>query len=290
MQNEILIIYHNNCWDGMAAAYAAQKVFKENADYLAMNYSDPLPIFNKYTKVYILDYSFKLPQMIQILENNPQVHFVNIDHHSGALELKILQNKYWNFVFKYDEDESGATLSWLYFNSFPSVRFEPPLFYKYIKDRDLWRFELNNSKEVNAFIRSKPKNFSSCEELEQKIKNSIENVIISGECILQYDKTLIEEAIKNVHFVDLLGYIIPVVNSSQFFSEIAEQLYIKYNTPFAAVYFNRTDGKRQWSLRSPKSFNVCEEIAKKKGGSGHPQSSGFEEDCSIPIKIIDFNK
>lgn len=47
--------------------------------------------------------------------------------------------------------------------------------------------------------------------------------------------------------------------------------------PFGACYFDRQDGKRQWSLRSRDGGADVSEIAKRHGGGGHAQAAGFEE-------------
>jgi nanoRNase/pAp phosphatase (c-di-AMP/oligoRNAs hydrolase) len=71
-------------------------------------------------------------------------------------------------------------------------------------------------------------------------------------------------------------YRVPIVNATVLFSEIAGEL--AQGHPFAAVYFDRPDGKRQWSLRSaPEGLDVAE-IAKAHGGGGHTHAAGFEEE------------
>ena len=50
--------------------------------------------------------------------------------------------------------------------------------------------------------------------------------------------------------------------------------------PFGACYFDRGDGKRQWSLRSRDGAVDVAKVAKRHGGGGHRNAAGFEE--SIP--------
>ena len=47
--------------------------------------------------------------------------------------------------------------------------------------------------------------------------------------------------------------------------------------PFGACYFDRQDGKRQWSLRSTDNGVDVSEIARKRGGGGHKHAAGFTE-------------
>ena len=46
--------------------------------------------------------------------------------------------------------------------------------------------------------------------------------------------------------------------------------------PFVGSYFEDANGTRRWSLRSRPDFDVSE-VAKKLGGGGHRQASGFRE-------------
>jgi nanoRNase/pAp phosphatase (c-di-AMP/oligoRNAs hydrolase) len=70
-------------------------------------------------------------------------------------------------------------------------------------------------------------------------------------------------------------YVVPVVNASCNVSEVCNALLEKHpESKFAAAYADMSDGRRSWSLRSRKDFDSSE-IAKRFGGGGHPQSSGF---------------
>ena len=69
--------------------------------------------------------------------------------------------------------------------------------------------------------------------------------------------------------------VVPGVNASIHMSEVPEEL-LKRNphVRFAAYYFDRADGKRQWGLRSVGDFDVSE-VAKTLGGGGHKNAAGF---------------
>ena len=54
------------------------------------------------------------------------------------------------------------------------------------------------------------------------------------------------------------------------------------DAPFVGAYYEDADGVRRWSLRSRKSFDVSD-VAKKLGGGGHPQASGFREPATTPL-------
>jgi hypothetical protein len=85
----------------------------------------------------------------------------------------------------------------------------------------------------------------------------------------------IELAIKHAALVNLAGYRVYAVNSTVNFSEVAGELAKK--GPFGVVWFVRSDGKYQYSLRSEGDFDVSA-IAKSFGGGGHKNAAGFEAD------------
>jgi nanoRNase/pAp phosphatase (c-di-AMP/oligoRNAs hydrolase) len=66
-----------------------------------------------------------------------------------------------------------------------------------------------------------------------------------------------------------------VVNATCLFSEIAGEL--AQDEQFAACYFDRRDGKRQWSLRSDDNGLDVSAIAKAHSGGGHYHAAGFEQ-------------
>lgn len=290
-KNKTLVIYHKNCWDGMGSAYSAWCKFGNQADYLPMNYSQPIPDFINYDEVYILDYSFKLPDMRYILSTYPDIKFINLDHHEASLILKELLS-FNNFTYIYDKKESGATLTWMYFHpEFNKMIGERniPLLLEYIRDRDLWKFEMPNSRAISAYMRRFKHTFSDISLLVANIvKDSpiFGRIVQKGNDLLEYNSTLIDEALDKVHFIELGDYKVPAVNSSSFFSEICEALHMKYNSPFAVCYFNRSDGKRQWSLRSKPEFNLLIDLKCDLKIGGHPNSCGAEEDLNNPIKLV----
>jgi nanoRNase/pAp phosphatase (c-di-AMP/oligoRNAs hydrolase) len=51
--------------------------------------------------------------------------------------------------------------------------------------------------------------------------------------------------------------------------------------PFAAAYYDTLDGHRSWSLRSVGDFDVAA-LAKRWGGGGHKNASGFTESEFVP--------
>src|ERR1700752_2407972 len=87
-----LVIYHANCIDGFASAWAfhtLQEKECEKVEYVAMNYGDSLKIENLATlvgwDVYILDFSFPRQMIVDIASYAKSV--LILDHHKTAREI-----------------------------------------------------------------------------------------------------------------------------------------------------------------------------------------------------------
>src|SRR6185369_10325551 len=102
---------------------------------------DPVPDGLEHKEIYIVDYSYKKPDLDALCAHNKSV--VVIDHHETAKEAveSFKQN-----IF--DMDHSGAVLAWMYFH--PNT--EVPKLLLYIEDHDLWRFKMENNREFGAAL------------------------------------------------------------------------------------------------------------------------------------------
>lgn len=270
-----VILYHGNCFDGFGAAWVAWRRHKDEAVYLPCIYGAPLPTIPNpdSADAVMVDYSQKRPEMEKLRARVRSL--VVLDHHATAeKELEGFPGATFNL------NKSGAQLAWNYF--FPLERTPLPLV-DYIADRDLWRFELPGSKEINAVVGATEFTFEAYEDLSNFLLLRPSNVIALGAAILQQNAIHVQRMTEQVQWATIGGYEgVPVVNASVLFSEVASALLTEFpEAPFAAYYVDRADGVRQWGLRSSKDFDVSV-VAKKLGGGGHPQAAGF----STPIKQI----
>src|SRR3989344_2855417 len=106
---KIVVLYHSKCHDGFASAFAAWKRFGDKADYLGINHNDPIPkgLYGK--DIYLLDFSYEVPDTKKLLEISHSL--TCIDHHeSVATSTKMAQH------YSYAKNHSGAVLSWKYFH------------------------------------------------------------------------------------------------------------------------------------------------------------------------------
>jgi oligoribonuclease NrnB/cAMP/cGMP phosphodiesterase (DHH superfamily) len=140
---------------------------------------------------------------------------------------------------------------------------------RYIEDRDLWRFELPHSKEINAALSSYPRDFAVWDQLENK---KIEELILEGTAILRYQTQLVDFLAKEAEEVDIAGHKVLSINSPVLQSELGNRL--AQGHPFGAVWYDQK-GKRKYSLRSAADGVDVSEVAKQYGGGGHKAASGF---------------
>lgn len=281
-----VVLYHGNCFDGMASAWAAWKKLGDDAEYRAVNYGGSIPAFAKdndelkTVNLYIVDFSFNRELLLNFKSNVNEL--VVLDHHKTA--QKDLEGL--DFCI-FDTEKSGARLTWEYFHAqqnFSVLSHQEeydhniPKLIQYVEDRDLWRFKLPYSHEINAYIQSFPMDVGSYEHISENLEMGFEQCIAEGSAIERYKNTMVETQAKAAKYLIIGGYSIPVVNSSILFSEVGNYLCQHDKmAPFAAYYVDRADGKRQWGLRSIGDFDVSR-VAKKYGGGGHKNAAGFITD------------
>jgi len=261
-----LCIYHKNCADGFGAALAVKVYCDEmgySCEFLAAQYGDDVPdVTDK--DVLIVDFSY--PRDILITLKEQAKSLLVIDHHKSAMEA-LDGLDYCVFDMNY----SGAVLTWQ--TLFPNKAV--PLLLSYIQDRDLWQWQLIDSKAVSAALLTLAKTF----ELWQPYlaDELVSELIVKGNAIVDYQNQQLARTPKGdkVPMAKIGGYTVPCVNSTHLISEMGEIL--AQGHPFAALYFDRSD-KRIYSLRSAKDGIDVAQVAQQYGGGGHFHAAGFAVD------------
>jgi oligoribonuclease NrnB/cAMP/cGMP phosphodiesterase (DHH superfamily) len=259
------VIYHGSCDDGFGAAWSAWKLLGERAQYWPAQHGEPVPELPDSSVLALVDFCYPRPVIDQLAERLRGL--IILDHHVTA------QADMQGLPFAvFDMDRSGAHLSWNFFH--PS---EPlPELLAYVEDKDLWHFRLPQSKEVTAALRSYPMEFAVWEAFR------VEQLKVEGVALLRLQDQQVEAHCKRMRWETLGGHRVPVVNASDYRSEIANRLCTLHpQAAFAAAYFDTQDGHRSWSLRSVGEFNVAA-VAKRWGGGGHKNASGFTEAQPVP--------
>ena len=291
-----LVIYHGGgCIDGFTAAWAAWKLFgSHDTEYRPASYDGPIGSevaieMVKDRDVYIVDFSYARDTMLLMAEYAETLHVY--DHHKTAQEaLKGLS------FATFDMDRSGAGLTWDSLHRdrhvHPDAR---PWLVDYVEDRDLWRFKLPQSKEVNAWLGVAPrlveKDDRSDDERYDYEKSfalwdalcgaPVGYVAEKGKTVLFCEERFTENMARYARDVDFEGHRVPIVNTPYLnMSEVVGNLAEK--APFAVGWYQRADGRFSYSLRSRNEGVDVSEIAKKYGGGGHRNASGFVLEEMLP--------
>ena len=263
-----LCIYHGNCADGFGAAWVFKKFAGREFDFHAGVYQDPPPDCTG-RDVYLVDFSYKRPIVEKMLTKATRV--VLIDHHKSALDdlWELYAAKPPRIEHLTSLEHSGAVLAWQWFNGTNDS--EMPQLLRHIEDRDLWRFALARTREIQANVFSYPYDFDVWDEL---MKADLQKLADQGAAIERKHFKDISELTKVVtREFTIGGYTVPVANLPYTLTSDAGHALAK-GKPFAGCYWDTPQG-RCFSLRSQDGGLDVSEIAKQYGGGGHRNASGF---------------
>ena len=146
-----------------------------------------------------------------------------------------------------------------------------------MEDRDLWRFKLPYTKEIFAWMQSWPMSFYRWDVCAQMLDTQFERVLDQAMSIKRFKDAEVHKMVREAELSTVCGRpLIPAVNASCFFSDVADELLKEHpEAPFAAYWYDRADGKRHWGLRSDDNREDVAVIAKAYGGGGHRNAAGF---------------
>lgn len=261
---KILVLYHDDA-DGFGAAYALWHYYTKErglpVEFIPVQYKQPIPkeAVNEYHDiVYIVDFCYEG----SVIDTIPSRRVVVIDHHKSSTGVVLARPG-----CVHDVNHSGCVLTWTYL--YPNQEEPVPELLSYIEDRDLWKWELPWSREVNLFLSTVPKEFSEWD------KFNVVSAAKSGMPMIEYKTHLVERNTETVGCVCLGAFHVPCVNATVNVNEVAEKLLEKYpQAPFVAVYSDEGNGLRAFALRSRGQVDVSL-VAEQFGGGGHAKAAGF---------------
>ena len=283
-----ICIYHGNCADGFGAAWAVRHALGDaDVEYFPGVYQEEPPDVTG-RDVILVDFSYKRPVLEGMMAKANTV--LILDHHKTAAEEldgfpRPREN--WDMHTAYagapgcshvgvlfDMERSGAMMAWDYFH--PGKK--PPQLLRHIQDRDLWRFELEGTREIQAAVFSYPYDFEIWDMMLNPTFGGegqmIESLFNAGEAIERKHFKDIDELVDvTMRRMDIGGYNVPVANLPYTLASDAGHKMAE-GEPFAACYWD-TPGGRVFSLRSTDDGLDVSEIAKKYGGGGHRSAAGF---------------
>lgn len=309
-----IVIYHDHCTDGFAAAFAAWTVLTKNAHYEPMSYGQhedvPAYLDNKYggldRVIYILDFSIPKDQTMRLISESKRL--VWLDHHKTAFEMwhptertKLIQREVMDQInpvccdILLDNNKSGALLAWEHFHPGAPV----PYLIQCVDDRDRWQFKLQDSKAIHASLQMR-KPWSFTQWMGLATLDGVDVLAREGEVLLEYQEQQVKHASNGPAKVRIapglidseLSYKSPwlwskdnrcyvsglATNTPVHMSEVGHELANASGT-FGMVWYvhNSDPTSARVSLRSNGDYDVSA-IAKAFGGGGHKNAAGFNID------------
>lgn len=275
-----ICIYHGNCADGFGAAWAIREKW-EDCEFIPGFYGkEPPNVFAK--NVLMVDFSYKKNVIDKMARSAESITI--IDHHKSA-EAELGGYPRFSGSYKgvnisgdkvrvwFDMEQSGATMAW----KFAHDKKVPKLL-RYVEDRDLWRFEMADSKAMSQYVFSYPYDFEVWSDMVSRAEDytGLSSMFREGAAIerkhMKDVRELVEQTARPMIIMNTRVMVanLPYTMASDAAGLLAE------NAPFGACYFDRADGVRVFSLRSKEGGSDVSEIAAFYGGGGHKHAAGFQ--------------
>lgn len=303
--NRTVIAYHQrkkdtDCTDGLAAAWCCHLRYPA-ADIHGFTYDGKVqPQLERGDTIIAVDFSF--PRSVMAQWQRQGIKVICFDHHESAERaltgtighnwLLRLVTRTQKPAIRFDMMECGATLTWRYL--FPDEA--PPPFLLYIKDRDCWNWELDDSEEINEGIaqllyeatRQHPKeqgkwlSFGVFDKLALLDEHTLRAELLPiGIPLTAKRKAIIDNimASDRVQRTEVAGFAnIPTVTltdvEDRHYSNIGTRLYRTYTDAPFVLLITSDGGHHLRSDRLGKNENVAL-IAERLGGGGHRNSAGY---------------
>jgi len=272
-------IYHGGCPDGIGGAFPfwleAKKSDRLGEMLFIGGIHGIVPEINKIKGKHVLfvDFSYKRATIIDLCKHAESM--LILDHHDTAKrDLEGLDLE--NLTCIIDTSRSGAQIAWDYVYDKPR-----PWFIEIIADRDLWKWEIPNSKEIGAALYTLgwyrwEKMEELCESKESNV--SLDSFLEKGKFLAKLNDMKIQKSIRKGFIREFLGYkVMMVTGDAELRSEIGGIAASQEDVDFAAFYrHSEQDGQVWISLRGSEECEiVLNKLCEKYGGGGHPKAAGF---------------
>lgn len=292
MNTKVLVLHHDDN-DGCCAAWVVKHYYDTVMGIVDVatvpvqyNQEPPFHLLDKDTTLYIVDFSYKRPILLQMKDMVKEIHV--FDHHATAKEeLEGLE------FAKFSNTKAGAGLTWeILFNGL-----EPLQFIKLVDDYDLWKFEFNETEAFHSITGIiDAKNMKFWDDL-CKVPGYYDHIVSKGKEKLYYEnleitKIVTSDKIKFTTFqCNGKEYKVAIYKTTHNLSKIGNRL-LKDNPDldFTFCWFIvPKDGSVVFSMRSTdiKEVNLGKDIAKLYGGGGHKNAAGFSLPLEEGLKMVE---
>lgn len=268
----VYILYHANCLDGKAAAWAAVMKYGSNAVYVPVEHAKPPPEdvleLGEEDEVYIVDFAYEPKYIAQMREGGAQVTI--IDHH---VTNRAMLEGVEGCIF--DMTKSGCVLAYEYFHPDKPV----PKLLRHIQDGDIWPDEPMPDSKAICFALSPAITFEELYGLVQGGQASLDMLREKGETRIHIFQELIDAHLKNFRIMEIFGHRVAFgeCNTKAIGSQLGHQACLMEDdqgrVDFSCFFKITPEGVVELSFRSIKPFDVSV-VATALGGGGHPQACG----------------
>lgn len=295
-----LVIYHANCADGFTAAWAVHKAMQ--AEFHAGVHGNPPPDVTG-RDVILVDFCYHADVMLQLQRTARSI--LVLDHHKTADETlppdprikpayltvhridgtpdcgiaswpDLLNAAGWDrdegitkaiIYALIDQQRSGASIAWDFFH--PGA--PRPALVNHVEDRDLWRFALPGTREIQAAIFSHPYSFTAWDALAAMDPADLqrEGAVLER----KHHKDVAELVAACARRMVIAGHDVPAASIPYTMASDAGAI-LAQGEHFAACYYD-TAHTREFSLRSHADGVDVSIIAGLYGGGGHARAAGF---------------
>jgi uncharacterized protein len=279
-----LILTHQNCPDGWAAAYVCKLKYPE-AEIMPLNHGllpaalDELMIYATGKDVIMVDYSLRTRELNDQL-NSVAKSFRILDHHKTA--QAVLEGATYA---TFDMKRSGAGLAWDYLfgkdspelaDVTDSVKSYRPYWVNYAEDQDLWNWALPHSQEINAYLMVQSRDIETWNKITKMSKYDVAEKGKGVRAYIEYyTRSVVAEAQEGLLMHCNAAFRTAVLNIPYAGVSEAGNALCKAGYPVALLWFERGDGMTTFSLRGDGSVDVSA-IAKSFNGGGHHNAAGFQ--------------
>ncbi len=295
----VVCLYHDDCFDGTGAAWAVLQRYPL-AQCIAVGYNKPVPLdqFPAGARVFVVDFCYPFEELLALSSYCHEL--VILDHHVGMCETIERYNEAmdacgWSDSHRayFDNHKSGALMTWEFM--FPEL--PVPRIIRHISDRDLWLFELEETKTVMEGLGAYPLDLKlwnrlmgwtpqySEEDFGHPHHEVVDQLHRDGIVLRRKLKVDVERILNTTQRTIKLGDLeLPLVNVPR--TMVSEALgHLAQNSGAAVGYFD-SEHYREFSLRSSQDGPKVHRIAQQYGGNGHAHAAGFKVARTHPLAQV----
>lgn len=264
------VVYHGGCVDGLFGLAVVRRALEQRGyevTAVAGAYNKPLPSMAWASLVVCVDFSPPRAELLAL--EGTGVGLLVLDHHDTAREaLDGL-----DFAI-FDADESGATLAWRHY--FPD---EPmPALLAYVRDRDLWRWELPGSKAINYMLQKLKRTEGALPGFERwDDRGYIHALRTAGDVQMHVRDEAVVSAVARCHWRQVGVHRVPCTMMQLWESELGHELLNAHPEALMSANISvQPDGSVRFSVRANDRLHVGDLMRDLFGGGGHPNAAGAE--------------